>query len=70
MAAVIMTLDVGEIDGLPDPAPLVEAAGIVPEGRVVDQAPDVALEVAVIDRVEADQGREEAPVGLGRRAAA
>ena len=36
-----------------------------PEIRIVDEASEVALEVAVIDRIEADERGEQAPVGLG-----
>lgn len=32
---------------------------------IIDQPPDVALEVPDIDRIEADQCREQADIGLG-----
>ena len=48
-----------------DAWPLVQLAGIGPEVRVVDHALAVALEMQVIDRVETEERRDEAPVGFG-----
>src|SRR5688572_23158080 len=62
MAHVVVALDVGEIHGLAYPGPLVEVARVGKEIAVVDEPADVALEVADVDRVEADQGGEEAQV--------
>jgi hypothetical protein len=42
----------------------VQVSQVAPEVRVVHDAPEVALEVAVVDGVEAHERREEAPVGL------
>ena len=66
LAAVIVPLDVIDVHGLGDARHLIEIAQIVRQVRIVDDAPQVALEVAVIDRVEADQRREQPPVGLGQ----
>jgi hypothetical protein len=38
---------------------------IGPEVRVVDQAPQVAFEMADVDRIEADERREQADIGFG-----
>jgi hypothetical protein len=69
VAAVVVVLDVAEIDGLGDARVLVELAGVGPEVPIVDEPPEVALEVADIDGIEADQRREQPPVGLGERVA-
>jgi hypothetical protein len=65
VAAVVVVLDVVEVDGLGDARVLVQLARVGPQVRVVDEPPEVALEVADIDRIEADQGGEQPPVGLG-----
>jgi len=49
-----------------DPRPLVQLAQPVGEVRIVLDAPQVALEVAVVHRVEADERGEQSPVGLGQ----
>ena len=50
---------------LGDPRQLIELARIGPEVGIVDQPPEVAFEVADVDRIEADERREQAHVGLG-----
>ena len=65
VAAVIVPLDVVEAHGLGDAGHLVEIAQVIPEIRIVDDAPQVALEVAVVDRVETHQRGEQPPVGFG-----
>src|SRR5690606_27474445 len=62
MTAVVMLLDVVEIHHVSNTLPLVQLAGVGPEVNVVRQPLQVALEVAVVDGIEADQGGEEAPV--------
>jgi hypothetical protein len=66
---VVVALDVVEIGRLAEAGALVEVAGVGPELRVVDEAAEVALEVADVDGVEAGQGREEADVGVGEAVA-
>ena len=63
---VVVALDLVHRDRLRDPRLLVEVAGVRPEVRVVDDSPAVALEMAVVDGVEAHERRKEPPVGLGR----
>ena len=65
LAAVVVPLDVIDADGLGDARHLIEIAEIIRQVRVVGDAAQVALEVAVIDRVEADQRGEQPPVGFG-----
>lgn len=49
MTAVIVPLDVLEVHGPGDAGHLIEAARVGPQVRVVDDAPDVALEMTEID---------------------
>src|SRR5262249_30316847 len=65
MAHIVVALDMGEIHRSQHAGPLLEVAGVGAQRRVVDDPPDVALEVANVDRVETNQRGEEAPVGLG-----
>lgn len=44
---------------------LVELPQIVRQVRVIDGSPKVALEMPGVDRIEADEGDEQAPVRLG-----
>src|SRR5260370_35493519 len=62
---VIVPLDLREVDGLRDARDLIQLAQIVPQIRIVDDAPQIAFEMTVIDRVEAHQRGEQAPVSLG-----
>src|ERR1700678_4573866 len=64
VALVIMVLDVEEIDGLSDARQVVKLSQIAAQRRIVPYLPKIALEVPEIDRVEADQGGEQAPVGF------
>ena len=66
-AHVIVPLDVIHVHGLGDARHLIEVAQIVRQVRIVGDAAQVAFEVAVIDRVEADERGEQPPVGLGQR---
>src|SRR3546814_9356889 len=50
MAAVVVVLDVVQVDGLGDARHLVEFARVVPQVGIVAESPQVALEVAVVDR--------------------
>ena len=61
---VVMPLDVVEVDGVGDAVGLIEVFEVAEEVRVVDDAPEVALEMAVIDGVEAHEGDEQAPIGF------
>jgi hypothetical protein len=64
VAAVIVLLDVPQADSSSDPRPPVQLPSKSPEVGVIDQTPEIALEVSVINGVEADQGGEQSPVGL------
>src|SRR6056297_4332330 len=59
VAVVIMAHDMVEIHRLAHAGPLVEFADIAPEVGVIDDAPAVALEMQVVDRIEADERGKE-----------
>lgn len=59
----------GSPSGITKALALEEVAGVGPEGRVVDHAAPIALEVTVRDAVEAYQGGEQPHVSLGTLAA-
>ena len=61
---VVMPLDVVEIYGVDDAVGLIEVFEVAEEVRVVDDPPEVALEMAVVDGVEAHEGDEQAPIGF------
>ena len=58
MTAVVVLLDMLHVHRCGDARPLIQLAGKGPQGRVIHQAPEIALEVAVVNRVEADQRSE------------
>ena len=65
---VVMALDVIEVDGLAETALLKQIARVGPKMRVVDDSPQVALEVAEVDAVETHERGEETDVRLGQLA--
>ena len=67
VAGIIMPLGVVEIAGVGNPRPLVKITHVSRQVGVVGDAPDIALEMTMIDEVEAQQGGQQAPVRLGRR---
>ena len=70
VALVVVALDVPEIHRFGDAGHLVELAQETRQVRVVGDAAQVALEVAHVHRVEADERGEQPPVGFGQRVAA
>ena len=64
MAAVIMPLDVRDAHGLGHAGNLIELAQVIAQIGIVGDAAQVALEMAVVDRVEAHQRGEQPPVGF------
>src|SRR5579884_4145798 len=65
VTGVVVAFDVREADRLSNTGDLVKVARIAPQVWIIDDAPEVALEVAVVNRVEAHQRGEQSPVGLG-----
>ena len=61
---VIMPFDMVKVHGVGDAVNLVEVLEVAEEVRVVDDPPEVALEMAVVDDVEAHKGDEQAPIGF------
>jgi len=59
-----MIFDVLEIDGLVDAGLLIEVHQVALEVWVIQDAPQAALEVDVINKIKAHQGAKEAPVGF------
>jgi len=66
---VVVPLDLVEVDGVAEPRGLEQVAGVRPQHRHLGELVAVALEVAVVDRVEPHRRREEAHVCLGDRVA-
>ena len=61
---IVMPFDVVEVHGVGDAVCLIEVFEIAEEVRVVDDPPEVALEMSVVDGVEAYEGDEQAPIGF------
>ena len=61
---VVMPLDMVEVHGVGDAVGLIEVFEVAKEVRVIDDSPEVALEMAVVDGVEAHEGDEQAPIGF------
>src|SRR5438105_7777995 len=61
---IIMALDVIEVHRFGNAIVLVKIAQIRPEMFVIDDAAHVALEMAVINGIEADEGGKETPIGF------
>src|SRR5215213_11349703 len=66
---VVVPLDLLEVDGLAEARRLEEVARVAPQRGQRGQRAAVALEVRVVDGVEADQRREQPYVGLRERGA-
>src|SRR5271165_3886401 len=62
VCVVIVPFDMVEIDGGCDAGDLIEVAQIAIEIRVVDNAAQIALEVPVVNRIEANQRYEGPPI--------
>ena len=65
VAAIVVLLDVEEVDGLRHARVLVQLARVRPQVRVVDETLEVALEMADVDRIEARERGEQAEIRLG-----
>lgn len=61
---VIVAFDMVEVHGLGDAVGLIEVFEIAEQVGVVDDPPDVALKVTVVDGVEPNQRDEQTPVGF------
>ena len=61
---VVMPLDVIEVYSVGDAVGLIEVFEVAEEVRVVDDPPEVALKMAVVNSVEAHESDEQAPIGF------
>lgn len=61
---VVVPLDMVEVHGVRDTGYLIEVPEIAGKIRVVDDAPEIAFEMAMVDGVEPDQRDEESPIGF------
>ena len=59
-----MTLDVIEVDGLGYAWVLIQVHQIILQIWIIDDAPQIALEMSVIDHVEPDERAEKSPIGF------
>lgn len=64
MGEVRVPLDVIEVHGNCDTVSLIQISQITEEVWIIDNASEVAFEMAVIHSIELDQRYEQAPVGL------
>lgn len=64
MGPIVVPLDVVEVHRRRDAGLKINIAHETQQRRVIDDAPEIALEVTVVNRVEADQGAEQAQVAL------
>ena len=53
---VVMPLDVVEVHGIGDAVGLIEVFEVAEEVGIVDDPPEVALEMAMVDGIEAHKG--------------
>ena len=61
---VVVPFDVVEIDRLGHARKLIEILEITGEMRVIDDAPEVAFEMTMVDGIEANERDEETPIGF------
>src|ERR1700730_15665995 len=66
MGDVIVGFEVVEVDGVRDARNLVKVLEVPVEIGVIDDAAQVAFEMAVIHGVKTDDGDEEPPIGFQR----
>src|SRR5205823_8927101 len=61
---VIMTLDVIDADGLGDSRLLIQVEQITLQVRIIDDATEIAFEMAVINDIETNERAKKSPVGF------
>src|SRR5690606_8728825 len=69
VTAEVVAFDVAEIYRRFDLVLLIQVTRVWPQVGVIDDAPQIGLEVAVVDGIKTHQRREKTPVGLGDRVA-
>lgn len=63
---VVMPLDVVEVHGVGDAVGLIKVFEVAEEVGVVDDPPEIALEMAVVDGIEAYEGDEQTPISFDK----
>ena len=63
---VVMPLDVVEVYGVGDAVGLIKVFEVTEEVGVVDDPPEIALEMAVVDGIEAYEGNEQTPISFDK----
>jgi len=63
---VVMPFDVVEVDGLGNPGLLIKISQVTVQVRVIDDAPDVAFEMSVVNRIKPNKRYEQTPIGFQR----
>ncbi len=58
VTAVIVPLDIIEIDGVSDAGRLIEITDVSPQGLIVDEPAPIALEMTHVYRIKPHQGRK------------
>ena len=64
MGDVVVPFNMVEVHGVGNAVDLIEIFEVAEEVGVVDDPPDVAFEMTVVDGVEAYEGDEQAPIGF------
>ena len=61
---IIMTLDVIDADRFGDAGLLIQIEQVTSQVWIIDNPPEVAFEVPVIDNIKSNESAEQSPVGL------
>ncbi len=64
MRHVVVTLDVVEVDGTRDAGLLIQVHQVALQVWIIDDAADIAFEMAVINDVEPNERAEKSPIGF------
>ena len=64
MAVVVMLFDVFEIHSLLNSGLLIQIPGVSKEFRIATNPAQISFEVSIVNRLKADQGGEQTPVGF------
>jgi len=66
---IVVPFDMVEIHRLRNPFHLIKVLHVAEEIRIIGDASNVALEMAMIDGIKTDQCHEQPPIGLDERRA-
>ena len=64
VTAVIVPLDIIEINGVSDAGRLIEITDVYPQVLIVDEPAPIALEMTYVYRIKPHQGRKQSPIGF------